>query len=276
MPADGEAIKPNSSRIERRAATAAALLAVFISALLYLPNQWWKAALLLVLFGASWEWGALLKISLIGRWSFCALTIGSALALWTMEDTAPPSGVIAASCGFWIFVAPAWLAGRWRVTSLPVLVLTGWVVVVPTWLALGQLQIHPPELLAVLGVVWLMDTGAYLAGRTWGRHKLAVSISPGKTWEGVAGGVALVAVYYAVLAGSLPEWNWWEGGRGVILFVVVTATSVIGDLFESWMKRQAGVKDSGTLLPGHGGILDRIDSMTSSMPLAAALLLYIR
>lgn len=184
--------------------------------------------------------------------------------------------VLGLSCAFWFLLVPAWLARRWQVKSQAVLLLTGWVALVPAWLAMVHLQAAPGQLLAVLGVVWLADTGAYLVGRTWGRHRLASAISPGKTWEGVAGGVAAVAVYYVVLSRFVPEWDWWSSGVGVALFAGVTAASVIGDLFESWMKRQAGVKDSGSLLPGHGGILDRVDSITSGIPLAAALLLYLK
>jgi phosphatidate cytidylyltransferase len=122
----------------------------------------------------------------------------------------------------------------------------------------------------LLCIVWIADTGAYFAGRTFGRHKLAPSISPGKTWEGVAGGAACVALYVFVLqatgagaAGPL------AGAPGWALAVTLTALSVLGDLFESLVKRQAGAKDSGTLLPGHGGVLDRIDGLTSTLPVAA-------
>lgn len=257
-----------------RVATAAALLAVFVAALWYLPNSWWMALLVPLLFAAGWEWGRLSRFSPPVRWAFCALIVATALALsWARSDTLF-AAVFALSCIFWILLVPVWLARGWQVKSQPVLLLTGWVVLVPAWLALGRLQVEPGQLLAVLGVVWLTDTGAYLAGKTWGRHRLAPAISPGKTWEGVAGGVAAVAVYYGVLSRSLPEWDWWSGATGIALFAGVTAASMVGDLFESWMKRQAGVKDSGSLLPGHGGILDRIDSVTSGIPLAAALLLF--
>lgn len=258
-----------------RVATAAALLAVFVAALFYLPNPWWMAFLVPLLFGAGWEWSRLSGCAPAVRWAFCAFIVGTALALWWARSNTLFATVFALSCAFWMLLAPAWLARRWQVRSQPVLLLTGWVVLVPAWLAMGRLQVEPAQLLAVLGVVWLADTGAYLIGRTWGRHRLAPAISPGKTWEGVAGGVAAVAVYYGVLSRFLPEWDWWSGWMGVVLFAGVTAASMVGDLFESWMKRQAGVKDSGSLLPGHGGILDRVDSVTSSIPLAAALFLYV-
>lgn len=258
-----------------RAATAAALLAVFVAALLYLPNPLWMAFLVPLLAGAGWEWSRLSACAPHARWGFCALIVVTAIALWWARSDILFASVLAVSCAFWLLLAPAWLARRWQVKSQAVLLLTGWVVLVPAWLAMGHLQVEPGQLLAVLGVIWLADTGAYLVGRAWGRHRLAAAISPGKTWEGVAGGVAAVAVYYGVLSRVLPGWDWWADGTGVALFAVVTAAGMVGDLFESWMKRQAGVKDSGSLLPGHGGILDRVDSITSGIPLAAALLLYL-
>ena len=149
-------------------------------------------------------------------------------------------------------------------------------VLIPAWLALARMQSEPGHLLAVLGVVWIADTAAYFAGRTWGRHLLAPRISPAKTWEGVAGACAAVAVYYVALWMLAPEWRWIHGWSGAFLFAVITLMSIVGDLYESWIKRQAGVKDSGALLPGHGGMLDRIDSVSSSMPFAAMLLHFIR
>jgi len=120
--------------------------------------------------------------------------------------------------------------------------------------------------------VWVADIAAYFAGRAWGRHKLAPSISPGKTWEGVGGAVVGVMAYGvggALVAGISPlaKLVWAP------LLVALTAVSIVGDLFESMIKRQAGVKDSSNLLPGHGGFLDRLDSQTSTLPLAALILL---
>jgi phosphatidate cytidylyltransferase len=124
--------------------------------------------------------------------------------------------------------------------------------------------------LAALILVWVADTAAYFAGRKWGRRKLAPSISPGKTWEGAWGGLA-AAVAYAIICGTflLGTMGW---PALVVAAAVLTAISIVGDLFESAAKRQAGVKDSGALLPGHGGILDRIDSATAVLPVAALLL----
>jgi len=165
-----------------------------------------------------------------------------------------------------------WLARGWPARSPLLLAAAGWILLVPMWLALVRLQAEPGRLLAVMGIIWIADIAAYFAGRAWGTHKLAPAISPGKTWEGVAGAVVAVAVYYVVLGNVAWDWTGLQGAGGAALFAGVLLMSVVGDLFESWIKRQAGMKDSGTLLPGHGGILDRIDSMTSSLPLAALVL----
>jgi phosphatidate cytidylyltransferase len=149
----------------------------------------------------------------------------------------------------------------------------GWLVLVPMWVALVEMQANPPQLLFVMAVVWIADTAAYLVGRGIGRRRLAPTISPGKTWEGVAGAGVAVAVYYALAySAGIPEGSFWRTAGGLFIVAVVAVTSVEGDLFESWMKRQAGVKDSGSSLPGHGGLLDRIDGLTASIPLAALMI----
>lgn len=263
-----------------RLATAIVLLVVSISALLFLPNVWWTVFLMPVLAAASWEWSALTGARRTARWAFSAIVLASASAFWLL---AARPGQIAwfgtaetliygAGCAFWVLVAIPWMAQSRRVQSPLVLCLAGWCVLLPAWLALTRLQERPGQLLAVLAIIWLADTAAYFSGRAWGRHKLAPSISPGKTWEGAAGAAVAVAVYYFILHRAVPEWGWWNGFGGALLFSGVAAMSVVGDLFESAIKRQAGVKDSGTLLPGHGGILDRIDSVTAALPLAALLM----
>lgn len=264
-----------------RIATAGVLLALFLSALFWLPNVWWSALLLLALLAASWEWAALAGMSGVGRGVFAATALISALGIWLTVTSAASSGssqmeflVYGASGVFWVFIAVPWLVRGWRAPSPLLLAATGWTVLVPTWLALARLQAEPARLLALMGIIWLADIAAYFAGRIWGKHKLAPAISPGKTWEGVAGAVVVVAVYYVILGNVAHDWKLLRSVGGAALCAGVVAMSVVGDLFESWIKRQAGKKDSGTLLPGHGGILDRIDSVTSTLPLAALLLPY--
>ena len=178
---------------------------------------------------------------------------------------------------FWIVAAPLWLARKAR-PSPGTCAVAGWLVVWPTWYAFVVLRDASPWLLlAIAALVWVADIAAYFAGRKFGRHKLAPAVSPGKTWEGVAGamlGVALygVALDYVAQAHPTPLSGIFGFSLGVPVIVAMlglAALSVVGDLFESWMKRGAGLKDSSSLLPGHGGILDRIDALTSTLPVAA-------
>jgi phosphatidate cytidylyltransferase len=156
------------------------------------------------------------------------------------------------------------------------MVVVGWVVLLGGWMALVELQSRSPWLvLAAMAIVWIADTAAYFSGRAFGRRKLAPEISPGKTWEGVYGALAAVALYTFLLltlaapAGLANALDASVIAASIACALMITGISVIGDLFESLMKRHAGVKDSGNLLPGHGGVLDRIDALLAAMPLAA-------
>ena len=158
-----------------------------------------------------------------------------------------------------------------RAQQRPALLAAGLVVLVPA--ALAMVALAPAEALLVLAVVWIADTAAYLAGRRWGRHKLAPAISPGKTWEGAAGGLIGAAAYAMILSILFAGTQATRMAVFLGAAALLVAVSILGDLFESAAKRQAGVKDSGTLLPGHGGIMDRIDSATAVLPIAALLLI---
>jgi phosphatidate cytidylyltransferase len=172
---------------------------------------------------------------------------------------------------FWLLVVPLWMKQRWTLPKSILGLLVGLVVILPAWLALVQLKHVGGELalILIMATVWLADIAAYAFGRNFGRHKLAPSISPGKTWEGAMGGCMAVVVYGFVLSPRLPS---VLADHEVLLFstlLLLSVISVLGDLFESLLKRQVGLKDSSNILPGHGGILDRIDSLTSTLPLVA-------
>lgn len=265
-----------------RLVTGIILLAAVCGGLFLLPNDYWSTALLIVLGLAAREWAALAGYGRRARWLFAGLafSMGLALLLYGHGGSEGSSGLLGlyvfwTAAVFWVVVAPIWLIKRWQLRNPLLLGVTGCIVLVPTWLALARLQITPAQLIAVLGIVWIADTAAYLTGRRLGRRPLAPHISPGKTREGAMGAVAAVAVYFVLLWFIFgPEWSLRDTAAAIVLFAIVTAMSVEGDLFESWMKRQAGLKDSGALLPGHGGILDRIDGLTSSLPIAALWLHY--
>jgi len=149
--------------------------------------------------------------------------------------------------------------------------MVGVIVLLPTWVALVTLRdLGPWHLLGLLTIVWIADSAAYFSGRKFGSRKLAPAISPNKTWEGVAGaGIALVLYASAVSASIVGL----RIAGALFLTLSLFYFSILGDLFESWMKRVAGIKDSGTILPGHGGILDRIDALTAALPIGTTILL---
>ncbi|HVF65396.1 MAG TPA: phosphatidate cytidylyltransferase [Casimicrobiaceae bacterium] len=267
-----------------RILTAAMLAALVLAALFLLPSRGW-ALLTLGLMGlAAYEWTRLVGFTPRRRVGFIAgiVLFGLVLLFAHPAGMSPrwPDGVVLGICLaagiFWFVVAPTWLATQWSVRHELVMALVGWLVLIGAWVAIVELQARSPWLvLAAMAVVWIADTAAYFTGRKLGRRKLAPSISPNKSWEGVWGGVAAVAVYALLLTPFAAEAG-YKGSRNaltiaafVLLCVVLGVISVIGDLFESMMKRQAGVKDSGALLPGHGGVLDRIDALLSAMPIAA-------
>lgn len=257
--------------LRARVITAFVLLFMLLGGLFYLPSLYWGWFTLGVISIGAWEWGGLAGYPRRGRWAYLAVTLAFGVAFFLLKAKVEQS--YAAAVAFWLLIVVPWLAWGWKVRHPALLAATGWLVLFPTWFALMEFHVMRPGLLfGLLAVVSVADIGAYFAGRAFGRHKLAPSISPGKTWEGVAGGLLGVACYGAL-------WISLEGMLGVpfpgfVLLLAMAALSVVGDLFESWLKRQAGLKDSGTILPGHGGVLDRIDGLTPALPLAAAFYVY--
>jgi phosphatidate cytidylyltransferase len=268
-----------------RILTAVILVPLVLAALFLLSPFGWGAASLLVIGAAATEWATLAGYRKWTRTLFVGATLlmgilmliprSSGEAAWA---DAAVLGICGAATLFWLLVAPPWLLFRWKSASPLGMAVAGWIALVGAWVALGALQAHSPWLvLAAMAIVWIADTAAYFAGRAFGRHKLAPQVSPGKTWEGVLGALAAVAVYavalvpLAVAAGYSGVVSPLAVGVWVALALLLVALSVEGDLFESLLKRNAGVKDSGRLLPGHGGILDRIDALLAAMPAAALL-----
>jgi phosphatidate cytidylyltransferase len=259
--------------LKTRIVTALLLVTGCLGVLFWLPTT--KAALAfgLVAVVAAWEWSGLIKSRSFARAAFVATTGLSCLGLFYWPGGLLPLWLVAVV--FWLGLMPFWLRMRWPLAGGPLGYLVGLVVIVPTWAAMVMLHGHDPMLLLLsMALVWVADIAAYAAGRLWGRHKLAVHISPGKTWEGAIGAAVAVVIFVFAVAyayrpadGSIEPSLVW-----IPLLVLVTAVSIVGDLFESLIKRQAGVKDSSNLLPGHGGVLDRIDSLTSTLPVLACAL----
>lgn len=266
--------------LKARVITALVLVALLLPAIFMTSPMVWALLVAGVIGIAAWEWGALLAFSARARVVLGMLTtllcaglavlnpavVGAAAVFQPAE--AWVWGFYGAAAVLWGGVMPLWLKRQWSLGTMSGL-LVGAVVLLPTWLAMVQLRVLGPwVMLAVFAVVWVADIAAYFTGRAFGKRKLAPTISPGKTREG-AYGACLGVVTYGLLVRhfadvDVPAWPIWVAG-----LLVVTAISIIGDLFESLLKRKAGIKDSSAILPGHGGVLDRIDSLTSTLPCVA-------
>lgn len=260
-----------------RIVTALVLLPIVLGALFFLDRSAFAWACGAFFVAAGWEWSALMRVSAL-RWRLLWLL---ALGSWMLAaEHWQPSWLLTLLPWSWLLALL--LVARYprgaRFWRRPLtMMLTGWLLLVPAWAALVQVQdagamglAGPWALLFILLWVWAADTGAYFAGRLFGRHKLAPAVSPGKTVEGLLGGVLL-----ALLVAAGVGWQQSLGPNLLLLSAVALLTvlaSALGDLFESMVKREAGVKDSGSLLPGHGGMLDRIDSVTAALPVAVAAL----
>ncbi|UOP04354.1 phosphatidate cytidylyltransferase [Conchiformibius kuhniae] len=256
--------------LKQRILTALVLLPLMLAMLFGAGEGLWAAFAALMVLAALWEFsricgfngkqqtvytasaGVFLLLAYCGNWQLPALAWAGVLLFWLV------------CVPFWLYRKWAWRGVRVRTASAGLLML------LPLWFALRQLRQDEGAwlLLAVMGVVWVADVAAYFAGKRWGRRKLAPAVSPGKTWEGAAGGLAAVAAYALLVRGAWQE----TGMAGIWLMpLLLAALSIVGDLFESWLKRTANMKDSSNLLPGHGGVLDRIDGLTAVVCVYAAL-----
>lgn len=262
----------------QRLITAAILIPLVVWAVFGLQTRYLALIFAAIVMAAAWEWSALMAWRAAPVRTLYTLTLIP--VLYTAQQLAGSgeglAAVLGAGLAWWL--AALVLVVRFQRGAAasrlpgPLGALAGWLLLAPAWTALvyvhGALERGPLLLMFLLGLVWLADSGAYLAGRRWGRRRLAQRVSPGKTWEGVAGGVAAAGVL--ALAGGV----YLVAGVGqlvsfVLVCVAVVAACVVGDLAESLFKRQADLKDSGQLLPGHGGVLDRIDSLTAAAPVFA-------
>jgi phosphatidate cytidylyltransferase len=255
--------------LKQRLITAVLLGILVILSTLLLPSAWFGSALLAFIVLGAWEWSGLL-FKPAGQVIYCAVVIGCIGVAWRLlQQHAVIWLTVLLTSLYWCYV-PVWL---WRYAVNPgcnsalTWALAGFITLLPLWVVLMDLHstsaFGPPYVLFLFVLVAVADSSAYFVGRRWGRHKLAPRLSPGKTFEGAIGAIAatlLVALPGAALLGV----------RQRLLFLLVCLVtagfSIIGDLLESMLKRQHAAKDSGFLLPGHGGLLDRLDSLTAAAP----------
>jgi phosphatidate cytidylyltransferase len=266
-----------------RIITALCLVAVFVPALFVMPPMLFSVVTIPLVLAAGWEWSRLVKITSLaarlGYLALVALTLAVAaywLGLPDAFDDERAQQLLLVAVGVWAVIF-LWIQGYpssailW--STQPVLGLLGLVLLGFTWVAIVTIMNHESGqwlLLLAIVIIALADVGGFFAGKYFGKHKLAPIVSPGKTWEGFFGGLVL----QAVLVGSLV---WFLSDEMSLLSLSllvfpVGLYSVLGDLFESMIKRHSGVKDSGHLLPGHGGVLDRIDGVMAALPMFGLIL----
>jgi phosphatidate cytidylyltransferase len=272
--------------LRQRVLTAVVLLAVLLPAL-FAPMAWPFAALTLVFIGAAgWEWGRLNGGAAVALGVLVAAACGAVFWLgWTKD--APPL-VWWLATGAWVLGGAYALRGgpaAWPQAPAALRWALGGVLLWTAWLALANARsVGINFILSVFCLVWVADIAAYFGGRAFGRRKLAPAISPGKSWEGVWSGMAGALLLALLWTGLVDRQPWIDspslymtvadrlGSAGLALVVVfLAAMSVVGDLFESLVKRAGGQKDSSNLLPGHGGVLDRVDALLPVFPIALAL-----
>ena len=270
--------------LKTRVITALVLLAVLLPILFLLPAMYIGAFFLAALLAAAWEWSILLTPQARrAAWVYALFCLAIILILLSMQNTSWQFALLLLSVIFWFFVAPFILAKGINLSLQklrPFYVVLGLILLPATWFSLVFLrELGLVFLLTSIALVWVADIGAYFIGKAFGKRKLAIQISPGKSVEGAIGGLvlsygyALLCVIYLPFESTLfGAWAIRFGWVAMFLMVtVLVAFSIFGDLFESQLKRLAGVKDSSHLLPGHGGVLDRVDALIPTMPIAALL-----
>lgn len=250
--------------LRQRVITALVLAPFVIFVILWVPHPITCAVLALLVAAGAWEWSAFPGFTHAATRLAYVLFIVACLALaWHVGVDSVESSLLLYASLLWWLLALLWIGLAPGSVNRATAAVAGLFALVPVWIALVRLHAQGPQLmLFLLLLVVAADIGAYFAGRALGKHKLAPRVSPGKTWEGVGGGLGAAALMAAIGV-------WWFNMATVpfmALCLLVAIASVVGDLTESMFKRHVGLKDSGNLLPGHGGVLDRVDSVTAAAP----------
>lgn len=268
----------------QRVVTSIVLLALILGAVIGLPASLFYLFIILVMGIAAWEWSALAGLN---NTALKALYLAFLVAVMVASTQlgAPEIVILSGAIVCWfvaLILIYSYPSTQVILHKKPVLFFAGIPLLVPGWLSFYLLRNHSHHEFYILFLFFMVaaaDIGAYFAGRTFGKHKLAVRVSPNKTWEGFVGGMlactVLVILTATIFSEYLPEMNSLRWFKLVLAGLVIAAFSVVGDLFESMIKRNCDVKDSGSILPGHGGILDRIDGLTAAAPVYTFLLLQI-
>lgn len=264
--------------LKTRILTAIVLLGLFLPALFWLPLLAWAFLMLGLTLVCLREWAGFLELSELQTRSYLAISalLGIVVLRWLFQQGFHwffyhAMHVFLIASVFWLVVVPISLFFNTFAKNVVLNALIGLGLMMSLWLSLiVAKELNPSVLLVMISTIWVADSAAYFAGKRFGKHKLAPAISPGKTWEGVMGALMAVALYAVVLklVGAVASW-WVLPGLWVI-----TVAGIYGDLFESFFKRRANLKDSGQFLLGHGGLLDRVDGVIPALPIGLCLLFW--
>jgi len=250
--------------------SAAIMLIIFLSSMFLFSGRFFSFVIYIVSLLALYEWSKLLHFKSHEKNIFLAISLFFIYLIDNHLSYDDARSILIGASIFWICIAPLFLIYKIHLKNFFLSSLIGWMLVMPLIISLNYLiQLSPWAVLLVLTTIWLADSGAYFFGKQFGKRKLAPSISPGKTWEGFIGALFVISLFSI----TLTYFGFVNSYASILFFNLILLLSVEGDLFESFIKRMAKVKDSGDLIPGHGGVLDRIDSLCSSLPLATLILI---
>ncbi len=253
-----------------RILSAFVMLLVFLSSMFLFSGRYFSFMIYIPSLLALFEWSKLLYFRSHEKKIFLIISLILIYFIDQHLDADNSRLILLIASVFWLCIAPLFLLFKINLKNFFLSALIGWVLVMPLIISLNYLiQLSPWVVLLVLTSIWLADSGAYFFGKQFGKKKLAPTISPGKTWEGFLGALFVVSSFSI----AVTYLGFVNSYMAIFFFNLILVLSVEGDLFESYIKRMAKVKDSGDLIPGHGGVLDRIDSLCSSLPLATLILM---
>ncbi len=259
--------------LKNRIITAAILIPIVVSFIFLVNTNWFSALFALFVAIGAWEWAVLSKASDKMKYPYIIFIVLILLGIFLLDNGLLYNSITLIGAIFWLFAIILVITYQKGCNLLPrtsiLIMLIGGLLLIPMWTSLIILKSFPENgaslIMLLMLLIWGADTAAYFAGKKWGKKKLAPRVSPGKTWEGTIAGVAssvIIALCYVIVLNK----NLDDSLLFVALSIVTVIASVFGDLMESIVKREAGQKDSGRILPGHGGVMDRIDSLTAAGP----------
>lgn len=261
----------------------AVILIPFVVAAIFLFETKWFAMLFAVFVGiGAWEWAGLCKLNKLYQYSYSLISILILAFIYWVDNSNVYYSVIFCGVIYWliaIFLVVMYQTQTIVLTkSVPLLLTIGLLLLIPMWASLTVLKSYPTNgatlLMFLMLLIWGADTAAYFFGKKWGKRRLASRVSPGKTWEGSSAGIVagiVITLAYVIVSNQLLS----PGLAFIGLSIMTVFISIIGDLMESMVKREVNIKDSGSILPGHGGVMDRIDSLTAAGPVFVSGIVYL-